>query len=161
MEYAIKMSTRSSCKGPPGWKIFSSGNVDLTSRRIASNHAPSLFGPSLPGRETRASTSLALCKAFLYVSSVNIRSLPIALGQTRALDLGATPLHQSSRVRGSRITCSQFGRTCSSQIRRRALLVSSLAHWEWTTLSAFLRSNRHFVSRRSIPATDCSHQLPS
>ena len=136
----MRTSTRSLYSGAPGWKMCNSGNVTLTSRRIASNQAFSLPSSPPPGFASRSSKSFALCKAFEYVTSVNARSLPTAFCQTCARDLGATPRHHSSRVRGSRITWSQLGRTCSSHIRRRALFVSSFAHCESATAAAFLLS---------------------
>lgn len=111
------------------------------SLRIASNQAFSLKRSSGRVFAIRASISLARCKAFVYVISVKARSFPIARSHTRPRDLGNTPRHQSSRVPGSRTTCSQFGRTCSSQMRSRADFVSSWAHWTSAALTALLHSN--------------------
>lgn len=141
MEYAISTSRRLSRNGPPSWKILRLGKTVLISLRIASNQAFSLERSSEQVFTMRASMSLARCKALVYVTSVKARSFPIARSHTWPRDLGDTPRHQSSRVRGSRTTRSQLGRTCSSQMRRRADFVSSWTHWTSAAFAAFLLSN--------------------
>ena len=79
-------------------------------------------------------------KALLKVVGVRARSLPIAFVHTLARERGPMPRHQSSRVRGSRMSWSQLGRTCSSQRRERVALVSSFAHLLSMVWAAFFFS---------------------
>lgn len=146
MQYAFRTSASSFCSELSGWKILSSGNVTLMSRFKASNQERSLLGSCSPVFFNRASTSRDRWRAFSNVELLSASSLPIARSQTSARERGAMPLHQSSRVRGSRMTRSQSGRTCSSQMRWRVFLVLSLAHWTVATVAAFFFSDVLCVS---------------
>lgn len=89
----------------------------------------------------RASMSRDFCRAFSKVALLSASSLPMARSQTSARERGAMPLHHNSRVRGSRMTRFQSGRTCSSQRRCRVFLVSSFAHRSLAMVAA-LRLSR-------------------
>lgn len=147
MQYAFRTSARSLWSELPGWKILSSGNVAFRSRSMASNQERSLQGSCSPDFANRMSMSRDRCRAFSNVELLRASSFPMALSQTSARDRGATPLHHNSRVRGSRRTRSQSGRTCSSQSRWRVFWVSSLAHCTDAT-SAALRFSRVWKYQR-------------
>ena len=85
----------------------------------------------------------------MYVASVKASSLPMARCHTAARDRGAIPRQKSSRVRGSRTACSQFGRTCSSQMRPRVAFVSSCTHWSVAAFAARFLSGRGVVSSQN------------
>lgn len=126
MLYASSTSIRLSLSGQPSWNMLSSGNAVDASQRIASKQC--FARESALSSSNFACICLARSRAFLNDSSVRESSLPSARFQTAPLERGVIPLHHSSRVRGSAMTWSQFGKTYSSQMRWSIFRVSSLLH---------------------------------